>query len=82
MLSARDVVRRELGEDYSVVLAPFRRVVRTWASFLGAPVLDAPAQIVERQRADGLEVDEEQVAILVAAAVEEHEARESAEVRT
>lgn len=77
LLSARDVVRRELGEEYEQEIAPYRRLVRQVAAEMACGVIDAPRIWLAHCRTLRLEVTEEHVAVLLAATVEELEAREA-----
>jgi hypothetical protein len=81
LLSARDVVRRELGEEYDAEIAPYRRLVCRVAAEMGCDVVYAPRFWLAHCRTVGLAVNEEHVAVLLAATVEEMEARELIEVR-
>ena len=73
--SLRDVMRRELAEEYEQEVAPYRRLASRVAEETGCALLEAPARVIEIRRRDGLAVTPEQIAMLVAGAVEELEAR-------
>jgi hypothetical protein len=75
LLSARDVVRRELGEEYEAEIGPYRRLVRMVAIEMCCTVLDVPRIWLAHCRTLRLDVNEDHVAVLLAATVEEWEAR-------
>jgi hypothetical protein len=79
LLSARDVVRRELGEEYDAEIAPYRRLVRRVVEEMCCTVLDVPRIWLAHCRTARLEVNEDHIAVLLAAVVEEMEAREALE---
>lgn len=74
-LAIRDHVRAMWGDDYERRIAAFRQQIRDEVASAGGPPLAAPPRIAERMKRGGQPLLPLEVVVLLAAAVEEGEAR-------